>query len=139
MKSRNLQLLLLIVAGLSATIPVYAERAVDTPTPRSVMARTFAYARSGPGTVISTAATTCYEWDASNTCIRGDQPTDLIGGGGGGEEKCIPATSYETCTARCACEYNNLVAKCRTVRCRQDALANRNLCEGMCITDWDPV
>jgi hypothetical protein len=57
---------------------------------------------------------------------------------GGGETKCLVATSYDTCVTKCTCEFNKALKKCGTYGywCKSVATSDKNACLGLCLTDW---
>jgi hypothetical protein len=138
-KTLHLTFLLLVTTVLFAIPASAADRTADAPLrPRSIVARSLTFARTGPGTVSANAAAGCFDVDASGMCLRGDEGVGE-NTGGASSEKCPTATNFETCMSKCGCEYRNAYNKCSTVRCRQMALTERNACEGMCIADYDPA
>ena len=57
--------------------------------------------------------------------------------GGSGSDKCVKATSYNTCLKRCKCQYDENKQKCKqSPTCLDIAAAEKSACEGGCITDW---
>ncbi|MDP9191104.1 MAG: hypothetical protein M3P06_05320 [Acidobacteriota bacterium] len=63
-----------------------------------------------------------------------------VGGGGGTVDTCIKSTNYTTCLQRCTCKYNEAYKKCGKWGwwCKQIALADKEACQGGCLSDYAP-
>ena len=73
--------------------------------------------------------------DTIEQCLMGDT---LSGGSSGTTDvPCVKATSYDTCTKKCDCEWGKAKNKCNGgLACLDIASADHNACLGLCITDW---
>jgi hypothetical protein len=56
----------------------------------------------------------------------------------GSKDDCVKAKSYSTCLSRCKCQYDKNKKKCdNKLACLQIAIAEKEACDGNCITDWN--
>lgn len=75
--------------------------------------------------------------DASECGALPAEGTSPTAGGDTPNGECIRSTNYETCIARCDCQYTKNKKDCgRSAWCIDIATSERNACYGNCIADW---